>query len=242
MIDSNTQIILKLQDLCFQYEKSEVDLLSQLNLEIQKGQIIGLIGNNGVGKSTLFKLIAGEYPQSLYQGQIFFLQQQINALPLYQRVRLGLSYLPQKGGLFEELTIKQHFEIALTRFIDKKSLSLSDRVKEKLNQSGFEFKQNQEIKSLSGGERKRLMIHVYLNENSKLFLMDEPFSALDQSSIQELIVLIRLLKQKGISILICDHQQSLLKAFCDQIYQLEDGKLKNYPTNALENSMLNADE
>jgi lipopolysaccharide export system ATP-binding protein len=233
---------LELKAIHFQYPKQEEAVLHELSLEISSGQIIGLIGRNGVGKSTLFRCISGEYSLTASQhGQIFLDGQDISHLALWQRVGLGLCYLPQRGGLFDDLTIKQHFELTLSpqyppksifhKLLGIKSSELQLAVNQQLIQSGFEHKAQQQVKGLSGGERKRLMIYSYLCRPVKLLLMDEPFTALDQAHLQALILLIKTRVQQGVSVLICDHQEQLLKSFCDQIYLLEKGKLKKYDFN-----------
>ena len=234
--------MLEVQNLSFQYPPirsglSPILCLDQVSFTLESAKIVGLIGKNGAGKSTLFKILSGSI-QSKSTSSILYKGEKISHLSLSDRIALGICYLPQKGGLFEDLKVQDHFEIALYQKYRKTNgwlapikwmtYNIKADLEMQIDQAGFADLRHLKASALSGGEKKRLLLSTYLILSPSCILLDEPFASLDQVQILKLIDLLKSLKNQGIAILICDHQTEHLYDFCDQIYQLSEGKLKNH--------------
>ncbi len=234
--------MLEIQNLSFQYPPvrsglSPVLCLDQVSFTLESAKITGLIGKNGAGKSTLFKILSGSI-QTKTTSSILYKGENISHLSLSDRIALGICYLPQKGGLFEDLKVQDHFEIALYQKYRKThgwlapikwiSYNMKADLETQIDQAGFANLRQLKASALSGGEKKRLLLSTYLILSPSCILLDEPFASLDQVQVLKLIDLLKSLKNQGIAILICDHQTDHLYDFCDQIYQLSEGKLKNH--------------
>ncbi len=235
--------MLEIQNLSFQYPPvrsglSPVLCLDQVSFTLESAKITGLIGKNGAGKSTLFKILSGTIQTKLVASSILYKGKNISQLSLSERIALGICYLPQKGGLFEDLKVQDHFKIALYQKYRKTNgwlslvkwmtYNMKADLDREIHQAGFADLRHLKASDLSGGEKKRLLLSTYLILSPSCLLLDEPFASLDQIQILKLIDLLKSLKNQGIAILICDHQTDHLYDFCDQIYQLSDGKLKNH--------------
>tara|TARA_B100000795_G_C22773804_1_gene429079 strand:+ start:394 stop:1173 length:780 start_codon:yes stop_codon:yes gene_type:complete len=218
-------------------------ILDNINFDIYPGEILGLLGPNGVGKSTLFNLLIGLIkPDS---GQIFINSTNVNDLPIYLRTRkFNIGYVPQYGGYFHDLTLIENFNAISEIVIDDKRKRPSI-IKDLIYK--FELDNVREIKAkfLSGGQRRKLVICLALLGNPKILLCDEIFAALDVLSIQMLKeILITLQKeQPKISVIICEHQARELLSIVDRAMILSKGKIiaKGTPTELLNNSSARAE-
>jgi ABC-type multidrug transport system ATPase subunit len=249
--------LLHLQNLSFQYPPIRKGLattlcLNQVSFTLDHGQTIGLIGQNGAGKSTLFKILSGAIDVKEIDlkntenipYQITLNGEDIRALSLPQRIQKGMCYAPQKGGLFEDLTVRDHFKIAMYQkykkthvglfagikwfFLERLDRSLEAQLWSSIKDAEFDELSHLKVSALSGGEKKRLLLSTYLLLSPICLLLDEPFASLDQFQINKLIKVLKSLKNRGVAILICDHQVEHLYDFCDHIYELSQGKLKNH--------------
>ena len=200
-------------------------ILDTINFDIYPGEILGLLGPNGVGKSTLFNLLIGLIkPDS---GQIFIESMNVNDLPIYLRTRkFKIGYVPQYGGYFHDLTLIENLKAIGEIVIEDKRVRPT-QIEELINK--FELNNVREIKAkfLSGGQRRKLVICLALLGNPKILLCDEIFAALDVLSIQMLKeILINLQKeQPKISIIICEHQARELLSIVDRAMILSKGKI-----------------
>ncbi len=205
-------IILKLDKVSLKYGRKII--LEDLNLQLNTGQILGLLGPNGVGKSTIFNIITGLVSQDF--GSVFINSENVSQYPISQRTsKFKIGFVPQIGGFFQDLTVYQNLKA-----IAEITIKNSDFREEKINSliSKFEMDPITDIKAnnLSGGQRKKLVIALALISDPKILLLDEPFAALDVMTIkilQEIIV--DLQSTRNISIILCDHQARDLLACVD---------------------------
>ncbi|MCX7918805.1 MAG: LPS export ABC transporter ATP-binding protein [bacterium] len=193
-----------------------------VDIEVQPGQIVGLLGPNGAGKTTTFHIIMGIIrPDS---GLVRLQDEDITHLPLHRRARAGLGFLSQEPSIFRKLTVEQN----LLAILEYTNLTVSER-KQKVNESlaelGLEQVAKNKAETLSGGERRRLEIARALLGSPKYFLLDEPFLGVDPITVAEIQTLIQDLKQRGIGILITDHNVRDTLAITDRAYIIHQGKV-----------------
>lgn len=204
-------------------------ILDNLNLKLNNGQILGLLGPNGVGKSTIFNLITGLLSPDF--GSITINSKVVNKYPIYQRtLKFKIGFVPQYGGFFHELTVYENLkaiaEIAL------KEVNIRE---EKINSliSKFELDAMRDIKAkfLSGGQKKKLVIAIALIADPKILLLDEPFAALDLMTIKALQeIIVNLQGNSNISVILCDHQARDLLACVDTAAIIHNGKVVAHGT------------
>ncbi|MHA7841018.1 MAG: LPS export ABC transporter ATP-binding protein [Gammaproteobacteria bacterium] len=198
-------------------------IVNDVSLTINCGEIVGLLGPNGAGKTTCFYMIVGLVPCS--SGHIIWNNQPITQLPIHQRARLGLGYLPQEASIFRKLSVEDNILAVLQL---QKKLTTAQQ-KEKLEHLLDEFhiqhiRKNLGI-SLSGGERRRVEIARALATEPQLILLDEPFAGIDPKSINEVKNIIYHLQKKGIGILITDHNVRETLDICQRAYILNHGQV-----------------
>ncbi|HCJ11645.1 MAG: LPS export ABC transporter ATP-binding protein [Verrucomicrobia bacterium GWF2_51_19] len=200
----------------------EREVVSNVNLSLESGEIVGLLGPNGAGKTTSFYIIVGLIPAT--SGRVLLSGQDITDVPMYRRARMGIGYLPQESSIFRKLTVEDNIRaIVETLPIDKNTHD--SVVQEYLTELDLEPLAKQKAYTLSGGERRRLEITRALVTRPKFLLMDEPFSGVDPISVEEVQHIIRSLKKKGIGILITDHNVRETLNVVDRAYLLHHGKV-----------------
>lgn len=212
--------VLELRGINKKYDgKSVVD---DLSLSVNPGEVVGLLGCNGAGKTTAFHITMGLLsPES---GQVLFAGEDITRLDIHLRARMGMGYLAQEPSVFRNLTVKEN----LLCILETLPLSYQEQQKkicELLDELRLSPLSNKKAKNLSGGERRRLEITRALITNPKLLLLDEPFANIDPLTISDVKQLIELLKNRGISILITDHNARELVTIVDRSYLLQNGKV-----------------
>ncbi|MBI4583085.1 MAG: LPS export ABC transporter ATP-binding protein [Planctomycetes bacterium] len=186
------------------------------------GEIIGLLGKNGAGKTTSFRMTIGMIPAD--EGTIRFLGREVTRMPMYKRARLGMGYLSQESSVFRRLTVEDN----LNAILETTSLSAGERVRrrdELVEEFGLGRLLRSKAEVLSGGEKRRLEIARSLITEPKLILLDEPFSGVDPIAVSEIRHIIFRLKQKGIGILLTDHNVRETLATTDKSYIILDGKI-----------------
>ncbi|MCG6974177.1 MAG: LPS export ABC transporter ATP-binding protein [Desulfobacterales bacterium] len=211
---------LSLENLVKIYNGKQV--VSAVNMEIKNGQVVGLLGPNGAGKTTTFYMTVGMIKPD--QGHVFLDDEDITNFPMYLRARKGVGYLPQETSVFKKLTVKQNIMAIL------EMVSTSKSIREKqadmlLDELGIKHLKNQKAHFLSGGERRRLEITRALATNPSFILLDEPFAGIDPLAVIDIKNIIIHLKQRGIGILISDHNVRETLEVCDKAYILSDGKI-----------------
>jgi lipopolysaccharide export system ATP-binding protein len=224
--------VLKLEKVSLKFGRKTI--LDSLNLSLNNGQILGLLGPNGVGKSTIFNLITGLISPDY--GSIIINSEIVNKFPIYKRtLKYKIGYVPQYGGFFHDLTIYENLEAIAEITIKDQSFR-----REKINSlvSKFELDPIRDIKAkfLSGGQRKKLVIAIALISDPKILLLDEPFAALDVMTIkilQEIIVNLQSLN--NISVILCDHQARDLLVCVDSAAIIHNGKVvaQDTPSNLI---------
>ena len=230
----NKSVILKLDKISLKFGRKII--LDNLNIQLNNGQILGLLGPNGVGKTTIFNIITGLISPDF--GSVIINSEKINKYPIYQRtLQFKIGFVPQNGGFFHDLTVYQNLKAIAEITIE----NLSYR-EEKINSliSQFELDPIRDIKSdfLSGGQKKKLVIALALISDPKILLLDEPFAALDVMTIKTLQeIIVDLQSSKNISVIMCDHQARDLLACVDTAAIIHNGKVvaQGTPTNLIQN-------
>ena len=214
--------IIKLDKLSLSFGKRKI--LDNISFSINEGQILGLLGPNGVGKSTIFNLITGLIKPDY--GSIIINSKKANDYPIYLRTtKFKLGYVPQNGGYFHDLTLMENLNAIGEILVEDKKIRI-----EKINSliAKFELDAVREVKAsyLSGGQKKRLVIALALLGNPKILLLDEPFAALDVMTIKTLQkIIVNLQSEYNISIILCDHQARDLLTCVDVALVLSNCKI-----------------
>ena len=231
----NKDVALKLKNLSFRYKNKII--LDNFNLDLNSGEIMGLLGPNGVGKTSIFNIIMGLIKPDY--GSIFINNEKINNYPTHERaLKYKIGFVPQYGGFFSDLTVHENLKA-----ISEISLDKIEDIEEKVNLliSQFELESVKELKAnlLSGGQKKKLVIALALISEPKILLLDEPFAALDLLTIQNLqSIIVNLQIKNSISIILCDHQARDLLACVDLATIINNGKVvaQGTPSNLIHDS------
>lgn len=217
--------LLQAKGLCKTYNKRKV--VNQVDLQVRSGEVIGLLGPNGAGKTTSFYMVVGLVRPD--QGKVFLDEHEITDLPMYQRARRGISYLPQEASVFKKLTVEENLLAILENLglsaakCRKQMLKLLEDLRLTHVAKSFGY-------ALSGGERRRLEIARALVIEPDFILLDEPFAGIDPIAVIDIQNIIAELKAQGIGILISDHNVRETLGVCDQAYILSDGQVLEYGT------------
>lgn len=213
-------MILKAENLVKKYKTRTV--VNNVSVQVAQGEIVGLLGPNGAGKTTSFYMIVGLIKPN--EGRIYLEEEDITALPMYQRAKRGLGYLAQEASVFRKLTVEEN----ILAVLEMRDFTKQQR-KEKTDQLLEEFSLQRVRKSLgmslSGGERRRTEIARALAVDPKFVLLDEPFAGVDPIAVEEIQTIVSRLKSKNIGILITDHNVDETLSITDRAYLMVDGKL-----------------
>jgi len=202
-------------------------VVHNVSLEVNRGEVVGLLGPNGAGKTTSFYMIVGLIPSDA--GTIDLDGMDISRLPIHRRAALGLSYLPQEASVFRKLNVEDNIRAVLElQRIDDKPLSrdeIETRVDSLLAELQIESLRESSATSLSGGERRRVEIARALATDPQFILLDEPFAGIDPIAVIEIQRIVRFLKQRGIGVLITDHNVRETLGICDRAYIINQGSV-----------------
>jgi lipopolysaccharide export system ATP-binding protein len=201
-------------------------VVKDVSIEVQSGEVVGLLGRNGAGKTTCFYMIAGLVPTD--GGQIELNGQSINRLPIHRRARLGLSYLPQEASVFRKLSVEENVLAVLELQVDDQGQALGravlrQRLDTLLQELQIDHLRSNTAQSLSGGERRRVEIARALATSPRFVLLDEPFAGVDPIAVIEIQRIVRFLKDRAIGVLITDHNVRETLGICDRAYIINDG-------------------
>ena len=229
-----TKELLRLEKISVYFGKRKI--LEDLNLNLNQGEILGLLGPNGVGKSTIFNIIIGLLKPNY--GTVFIENQNVTREPIFYRTKnYKIGYVPQHGGYFHDLTLRENLKAISEIVIDDKKIR-DERINLLISKFELEALQNIKAEFLSGGQKKRLVISLALLSNPKILLLDEPFAALDIMTIKNLQqIIVDLQTQHNISIILCDHQARDLLSCVDLAIVLSNGRVvaKDTPNNLIRN-------
>ena len=213
--------ILEVKNIYKKYARRVV--VNDVSFSVKAGEIVGLLGPNGAGKTTCFYITCGLVRSN--KGEVILNQKSIGHMPMHKRANLGLGYLPQEPSIFRKLSVEDNIMAVLEM---NKSIPIKSR-KERLEELLAEFKvghvRHIQGITLSGGERRRVEIARSLAMDPKFILLDEPFAGIDPISVGDIQEIIYQLRDKGIGILITDHNYREMLDTCNQSYVLHDGKI-----------------
>ena len=200
-------------------------VVRDVSLEVQSGEVVGLLGPNGAGKTTSFYMIVGLVPSDA--GSIELDGTPISRLPIHRRAALGLSYLPQEASVFRKLTVEDNIRAVLElQRVNGKALPKPDidkRLNLLLSELQIEKLRGNQALSLSGGERRRVEIARALATSPRFVLLDEPFAGVDPIAVIEIQRIVRFLKERGIGVLITDHNVRETLGICNRAYIINQG-------------------
>jgi lipopolysaccharide export system ATP-binding protein len=197
-------------------------VVNGLSLSVRPGEVVGLLGPNGAGKTTAFHMIIGLIRCD--SGEVLFNGADITHLPIHQRSRLGLGYLAQEPSVFKDLTVEQNL-LTVLEIVEPSEEAITQKKEHLLTELGLSPYARKKASTLSGGERRRLEIARALATNPSCLMLDEPFANIDPLAIADLKNMILFLKNKGISVLITDHNAREIISIVDRAYLVADGKL-----------------
>lgn len=197
-------------------------VVNSVNMKIKNNSVVGLLGPNGAGKTTTFYMAIGMIKPDT--GHVFLDDEDITTYPMYLRARKGVGYLPQETSVFKKLTVKQNV-MAILETLSISKIDQEERADMLLDELGIKHLMNQRANLLSGGERRRLEITRALATNPSFILLDEPFAGIDPLAVIDIKNIIAHLKNRGIGILISDHNVRETLEACDKAYILNDGKI-----------------
>ena len=197
-------------------------MVKDVSVSLRRGEVVGLLGPNGAGKTTCFYMITGLV--RVDQGQILIDGQDVTTLPMYQRARLGVGYLPQEPSIFRGLTVEQNI-MAIAELVERDRAAQREVVENLLHELHVEHLRDAPAAALSGGERRRVEIARALATRPSFMLLDEPFAGIDPLAIQDIRDLILFLKKRGLGILITDHNVRETLHIVDRASIMFDGEV-----------------
>ena len=216
-------------------------VVKDVSLSVQKGEVVGLLGPNGAGKTTSFYMIVGLVRSD--GGQIFIDEHDVSNMPIHQRSRLGLSYLPQEASIFRRLNVEDNVRAVLELQKDEQGKSLTreeieERLTNLLKELRVDHLRQSPALALSGGERRRVEIARALATQPRFILLDEPFAGIDPIAVIEIQRIIGFLKERGIGVLITDHNVRETLGICDHAFIISDGHVlaEGTPEEIVENA------
>ena len=224
-IDTNLELVsndtgLVIKNIGKNYGKRPI--LRDISLEVKKGEAVAILGPNGAGKTTTFHIITGllfaDYGEILLDGH------DLTLLPMYRRARLGVGYLPQEASVFRGLSVEQNI-LSILEISEKLKIKRKAKLETLLGEFEISHLRKASVQTLSGGERRRVEIARCLASNPTYILLDEPLAGIDPKSVLDIARLIKNLKDRGIGLLITDHNARDTLDIVDRAYILNEGKI-----------------
>jgi len=211
---------LEARDLTKSFHGREV--VSGVTFEVHRGQVVGLLGRNGAGKTTTFKMVVGLLPPQ--RGRIYLNGKDVTRLPMYIRARQGIAYLPQEPSVFQKLTVEQNL-LAVLEMMGIGKKEQKERAAELMAELGIKHLAKQKAFTLSGGERRRTEICRALVRSPCFLLLDEPFTGVDPIAVADVQQVVRDLRNRGIGVLVTDHNVRETLKITDRGYIIDHGKV-----------------
>ena len=203
------------------YKKRQI--IKDVSLQVESRQVVGLLGPNGAGKTTCFYMIVGLVPQDA--GSVFIDDEDITALPMHGRALAGVGYLPQELSIFRKLTVSENIMSILQTRKDLSKQAQKEALNQLLDDFNIQHIKDSQGMSLSGGERRRVEIARALASDPKFILLDEPFAGVDPISVNDIKDIINQLKERGLGVLITDHNVRETLDICEVAYIVSEGKV-----------------
>ncbi|MDR0233885.1 MAG: LPS export ABC transporter ATP-binding protein [Zoogloeaceae bacterium] len=197
-------------------------VVSDVSFQVQSGEVVGLLGPNGAGKTTCFYMIVGLVAAD--SGEILLDAVPITRMPMHRRAKLGLAYLPQEASVFRKLTVAENIQAVLELF-DLTEDEINERLEGLLEELHISHIRHTRAAALSGGERRRVEIARALATEPRFILLDEPFAGVDPIAVLDIQKIIRFLKERGIGVLITDHNVRETLGICDHAWILNEGQV-----------------
>ncbi|MGB0922757.1 MAG: LPS export ABC transporter ATP-binding protein [Pseudoalteromonas shioyasakiensis] len=198
-------------------------VVKNVSLSVEAGSIVGLLGPNGAGKTTSFYMIVGLVPSD--KGSVTIDNEDITLLPMHSRARMGIGYLPQESSIFRKLTVYQNLMAILETRKDLNKIQREQTLDDLLDEFNIQHIRDSQGMALSGGERRRVEIARALAANPKFILLDEPFAGVDPISVLDIKKIVEHLKNRGIGVLITDHNVRETLDVCEKAYIVSHGEL-----------------
>lgn len=193
-----------------------------VDFEVRSGQVVGLLGPNGAGKTTSFYMVVGLVRPD--RGEVLLDERKLTGMPMYQRARAGISYLPQEASVFRKLTVEQNL-LAILETVEGSARDQKQRARQLIEEFRLQHVARSPGYALSGGERRRLEIARALVIDPGFILLDEPFAGIDPLAVQDIQNVIRQLRSRGIGVLVSDHNVRETLGVCDKAYILSEGQI-----------------
>jgi len=212
--------LLEIKNLCKSYDGREV--VRGVDMVVKRGEIVGLLGPNGAGKTTTFYMVVGIIPAN--RGQIIFDNYNITSMPIHERAHYGIGYLSQEPSVFRKLTVEENI-LSILETIPIGKTERKRRLESLLKELNISHLAKSRAYTLSGGERRRLEITRALVTNPSFILLDEPFSGIDPIVVNEAQEIIKELKEKGLGILLTDHNVRETLSITDRAYLIAEGRI-----------------
>ncbi len=203
-------------------EYAQRRVVDGVSIHVNPGEIVGLLGPNGAGKTTTFNMVVGIVRPD--EGDVLFEQEEITNLPMHERARAGIGYLTQEPSVFRKLTVKENI-LAILETCDIGTAERQLRLKSLLDELDLSSLSDSKAYQLSGGEKRRLEITRALVTNPKLLLLDEPFAGIDPIAVYEVQKIVRRLRERGLGILITDHNVRETLKMVDRAYLIHQGRV-----------------
>ena len=212
--------ILRSEGLVKQYKKRTV--VHDVSIMVKEGEVVGLLGPNGAGKTTTFYMIVGMITPT--SGQVFLDKKEISSAPMFKRARMGIGYLSQEASVFRKLSVRDNI-LAVLELMDISRDERAARCDKLMDDFGIAALAGHKAYTLSGGERRRTEIARALATNPKFILLDEPFAGIDPIAVEDIMRIVHDLKNRGIGVLVTDHNVHETLSITDRSYLLFEGKI-----------------
>lgn len=212
--------VLQAYNLVKEYKKRKV--VNDVSLSVKQGEIVGLLGPNGAGKTTTFYMICGMIKPN--EGEVELDGELISKYPMYKRAKMGIGYLPQEASIFRKMTVEENI-LAVLQFMHLDNFEIEDQCEALLKDLNINNVRDSKGYTLSGGERRRTEIARALASSPKFILLDEPFAGIDPIASEDIMKIVAKLKNRGIGVLITDHNVHETLSIVDRAYILIDGKI-----------------
>lgn len=212
--------ILKADNLVKEYGKRAV--VDDISVSVKQGEIVGLLGPNGAGKTTTFYMITGMVKAK--SGEISIDGEDISSKPMYKRARMGIGYLPQEASIFRKMTVYQNIYSVL-EFMKLDSQERDEKTRKLMKEFGLTHIEHSKGFVLSGGERRRTEIARSIATDPKFILLDEPFAGIDPIAVEDIMKFVSRLKERGIGVLITDHNVHETLSIVDRAYIIIEGRI-----------------